>query len=359
MDPIKVTLARSGAYWQARWTGTDGKRMGRGLGKRSDSGGKVTERQADTLRRALEHSLSAGTVAAGTVPQLADHVTRFLANRPELSAGSRYLYGLTAQLLGQYLGSDRRLDRVTADDAADWRGALARGELTGKIPATSTVCRHVREAKALFAAAKLPSNPFDGLSGKAPAPDKTWATVSPADLVRIMDACPSDGWRALFALAGLAGLRKGEALALRWAHVDLDRRRLTVVNPTGQVSTKKRVRQVPIVPELHALLWELWMSGPAGDMVIDGLPGEGSLWRACKQIIRRSGVPVYRKPLHTLRKNRETTWAGEFPFHVVAEWLGNSPVVALEHYTRAVEEDFAKAARIERPEGKPSCRPVG
>ena len=41
--------------------------------------------------------------------------------------------------------------------------------------------------------------------------------------------------------------------------------------------------------------------------------------------------------------SRETELARAFPLHVVTEWLGNTPQVALKHYLRVTDEDFAQA----------------
>jgi len=34
----------------------------------------------------------------------------------------------------------------------------------------------------------------------------------------------------------------------------------------------------------------------------------------------------------------------EYPIHVVAKWLGNTPKIALKHYLAPTDADFQKAA---------------
>ena len=62
----------------------------------------------------------------------------------------------------------------------------------------------------------------------------------------------------LVLLAGSAGLRRGEIIALRWTDIDLDRRMLTVSRSIwqGRETTPKggRRRTVPLTEELHAAL---------------------------------------------------------------------------------------------------------
>ena len=43
------------------------------------------------------------------------------------------------------------------------------------------------------------------------------------------------------------------------------------------------------------------------------------------------------------RASRQTELPGSFPLHVVTEWLGNTPQIALKHYLRVTDEDFAQA----------------
>lgn len=351
MTPLKVTLTTNGDYWQARWTDALGRRKAKGLGRRVGKGA-VSKGDADDRRRALEHEIQAGTVMAGVAPTLACWIKTFISDRPELATSTLKLYRRTGDVLLAFFG-DCKLDKITPALASNWRGALLRGDLDCS-PSIATAARMTREAKQLFGASRLPINPFVALSGSPPKPDRTWATVSEADLDRLWGACPSQGWRLLFGLCRLAGLRRGEALRLEWADVDMDSRRLTVLNPGPYETTKHRTRTVPIQPSLYDLLFEAWMADIVSESVVTGLPKESSIWKAARTIIRRAGLTVYSKPCHTLRKNLQTQWEGEFPIHVVAEWLGNSPRVALEHYSKAEAKDFEKVSlRGVRPASAP------
>jgi hypothetical protein len=60
-------------------------------------------------------------------------------------------------------------------------------------------------------------------------------------------------------------------------------------------------------------------------------------------IIRRAGLKAWSKPFHNMRISRQTELAGEFPVHVVCEWLGNSNLIAQEHYLRVTDDDFRRA----------------
>lgn len=55
------------------------------------------------------------------------------------------------------------------------------------------------------------------------------STWSPAELIEFLDAVVDSPLHALFALLGLRGLRRGEALGLRWRNVDLNNREIRIV----------------------------------------------------------------------------------------------------------------------------------
>ena len=64
-----------------------------------------------------------------------------------------------------------------------------------------------------------------------------------------------------------------------------------------------------------------------------------------RRLCRKAALEPWDRCCHTLRKNCETDWAGQYPIHVVTEWLGNSPVVAMQHYVHATDADFERLTR--------------
>src|SRR5215467_299283 len=90
---------------------------------------------------------------------------------------------------------------------------------------------------------------------------KAWFAVEAKQLLR---AAPRDHrWYALYAMALMLGLRRGELLGLRWSDVDLDRATVRVrhalhrVNGSlelGQVTRDGSVRRLPLPRPLVELL---------------------------------------------------------------------------------------------------------
>jgi integrase len=92
----------------------------------------------------------------------------------------------------------------------------------------------------------LDSNPAAGKRRrlKAGRPSRPW--VEPEQLIALLDAGSGVG-RVLLALLSGAGLRIGEALALRWQHVDLGTGTLHIVD----AKTPKGIREVHLSPALR------------------------------------------------------------------------------------------------------------
>jgi integrase len=99
----------------------------------------------------------------------------------------------------------------------------------------------------------IPSNPASGRRRrlKATRPARPW--VEPEQLIAFLDAAPKGVGRVLLAILAGAGLRIGEALALRWRDVDLGTGTLYV----RDAKTPKGIREVHLTPALRELL-ALW-----------------------------------------------------------------------------------------------------
>ena len=62
-----------------------------------------------------------------------------------------------------------------------------------------------------------------------------------------------------------------------------------------------------------------------------------------KRIVRRAGVEPWSNPFRNLRSTRETELALEHPLHIVCEWIGNTPSVAMSNYLRVTDADYERA----------------
>lgn len=180
---------------------------------------------------------------------------------------------------------------------------------------------------------------------------------------RVIDACTEPRGRARLAVALMAGLRQGEALALRWEHVHLEadgsggvievRWSASRVRGHGMVEdtpkTLRSVRDVRIGPAAAQMLaaWRA-MSGSGhvfghrfdGPERVEDSRRDYEEWR---QALVVAGVPHVR--LHDARGTAESHMAAVVQPWVAAEMLGHGEDVARRAYMRASPDQQIEAAR--------------
>jgi integrase len=312
-----VTLASNGRYWLARYYDNLGRRKGKILGPKSEVG----KRQAQVLceRFAVELHGNPARADVSKAPTLAKWLESFLALKPDLGDKGRGAYTMAAERFMKFAGEHTRIDRVTPATAAEWVAKLtdspARqakpGEEERDIPRLSpgTVANYSRHVRCLFNEAVhqgvLVSNPFARIRTQPRKIERSWHYVPRELFSRVLDACPSDGWRCFLALQRIGALRKGEALAVTWDMVDLLRRLLTL---PASITKTDQERIVPLDPELLAILSQ---SRPVA--FIPGTPvvPEGSVDRHSdsnqhhrfRTILKRAKVAPWEDLFQTLRRN--------------------------------------------------------
>ncbi len=342
---IVVRLSSNTAYWQADWKDSSGKRRKKSIGAKAE----LSHRQASKLTMKLQVELNKrpGLADVGVAPVLKDYLANYLANRTDLASSGRYPFELTGRYLTEFFGEHIRIDQISRQRTRDWRTALANGDFSnGRPMAEASVCRRCSDAKTIFKRATdddlLSFNPFDGLKVRAPKPDKAWHYVAMDDLDKLLAACTTFGWRCLIALCRLAGLRRGEAVALTWSAIDWQHRRLTVyASKTEKHGGNKRI--VPIVPKLISILQEAFQQRPEEqDRVCD--VSVHCLWRNFTVIRKRAGLTDWDDAFQVMRRNCETDWAQRFPQYAVSEWLGHDITVSATHYLAVTEELYEKAS---------------
>ena len=339
-----VTLSSNRKYWQARYYDHTGQRRTKSLGAKAS----LSRRRAKVLcdRLAAELQMNPGKASIGRAPKLEEFLERYLESRTDLAPSTRGLHRLTVRYLLSHFGGEAQIDRISRMMASDWRAALATGRLKmsggKKRQSEATVCIHSRNAKKMFSEAVRDDlilfNPFDRLKGATKEPDKDWHYVDAEQLQKLLNACPSRGWRMLIALCRLAGLRRGEALEATWSAVDWEKKRLTVI---AQKTGSRRV--IPIGPALYDLLLESFEAADEGEQLICPI-SHHCLWRNFQVIRRRAGLPRWKDAFKVVRRNCETDWAQQYPQYAVSIWMGHGIEVSRRHYLQVPEELYDKAA---------------
>lgn len=178
-------------------------------------------------------------------------------------------------------------------------------------------------------------------------------------------------WEPLFHVLVITGLRKGEALGLRWQDIDVERSTLTIrqtvvtlnSRPTIQDSPKTKAgrRSVQLDPDTLAILRRhrasqnehRLMLGPVWedhDLIFPNLYGRplhtDNVTRVHYAILKASGVPKIR--IHDMRHSC-ASWlllAGQ-PVHTVSERLGHArPSITLDLYAHTLANSQDESAAI-------------
>jgi integrase len=205
-------------------------------------------------------------VRAGTVGELCERWYSHAA--PDLSpaVAAEYRRLLDKRILPRW--SDTPLRRLRTADLDQWYAELRRsGAAGGKPLAPNTVMRsHAVLRRALAQGVKwgwLTVNPAANAS--PPRPRKQQLDLpEPGDIARLIEAAAkvNPSLPTYLRLAAATGARRGELCALRWKHVDFERRRLTIalsmVEVGGELIEKDtkthQVRKVSLDEETVAVL---------------------------------------------------------------------------------------------------------
>ncbi len=343
--------------------------------------GFATKREAESALRDLTASVRDGTVAQRSARTLGDFLDEWLelqVNR--LRPTTWYSYGIAIGRIKAGLGRSK-LQAITPMELEHFYAKLIASGGRGKDGLSPKTVRntHVVLRKALSDAERL------GLVGRnaaaaarPPAAQRTeLATWSSDQLRAFLDGVRDDRLYAAFVLLATTGMRRGEALGLRWGDLDFDAGGLSVSNTwttagpgtvvSGPPKTSRSRRQVYLdVATLDVLRdhrrhqnEERLAVGPAWNSDCDhvftdefGEPFHPDRFsRLFHKYVAETKLPRIR--LHDLRHSYATLAlkAGVHP-KIVSERLGHATVgVTLDlysHVTPSIARDAADvvASRI-------------
>jgi integrase len=359
------TVRKQRDRWVVRVDGIDtetGKHRPRQLGTYAS--------QRSALRGARSVSVQERVATRDTVSWL---VRRYVASRSDVTLKAREQYEWAIPHIEAGLGAIR-LDRLDREDVARWlEDMAAAGRLSWR---SVQICRTVLRA-ALADAVE------EGLLGRSPAArvpmpravakppkQKEVDAWSDEQVARFLSVSADHRWAVAFRLGVLYGLRRSEALALKWD--DLDTAKGTLRIDEGLVAVSKGAmwteaknarsrRVIPVDDETLRLLarhrkeqaearlaagplWEdhdLMIATHVGRPVMPR-----SLDRALEVLIEEAGLP--RLTSHGLRHTAATHMVrgardvGEL--RAVADVLGHSPDMLMKVYAHAMPESTRAVA---------------
>lgn len=384
--------------YRVRWDlppGPDGKRR-----QRTRRGFRTKREASAALAEVAHDQANRGRVSVRSDVTLGDYATAWLDARRDLRPTAVDNLRTSLVHIVPRLGA-RRVQDVSAEDVAWLYGELAEhGKRAGKCRTAGVTCAehgcspdahdglapkslgHVHAAlRSILAAAVedglIPSNPAETKRARQARPrggkttakvteDQCWSTEQARTLVA---ATADDRLGALWATMLGTGMRRGEALALRWEDIDLDagtlhvRRSVTTVR--GQVvesdggKTDAAARRIVLGADLVAVLRDhrkrqaaerlaagaVWEDTGTVFVEEDGRPiHPNKASTAFTRAAEATGLPSI--GLHGLRHTHATMLlrAG-VPIPAVAQRLGHAnPSITLAVYSHALPADDALAA---------------
>lgn len=298
------------------------------------------------LDSVMRTKLSAlGLVGALACQQLGPFLEAYRKSRSDVKSSTRLTWTRATKHLLAHFGPETDLRLITPERAANFRQSLKEKGL-----ADNTVRRTTGLCKQFFAAALkqelIQVNPFLGLPSVVTANPSRFHFITRQDAQKVLESCPDDEWRLIFALSRFGGLRcPSEHMALAWEDIDFETGRFVVHSSKTEHHVHGAEREVPIFPELAPLFALVRdQAPPEAKFVITRYRASNvNLRTQLTRILGKAGMKPWPKLFQNLRSSCETDLVEHFPVHVVTKWLGNSVSVAQKHYLQTTEEHFRAA----------------
>jgi integrase len=346
-----------------------------GRRRQKSKGGHRTRKAAEAALRELSAAVDARRYVERSTTTVSNYLDEWLAVvQPRLRPTSWNSYRQAVAHVKGRVGAVPLQSLVPLEVENLYKELLATRGRQGRLLSPKTVRGvHVVLRKALADAERLGLVVRNAAAAaKPPVPSKHEHTTWTAEqLARFLRSLEGERLAAAFVLLATTGMRRGEALGLRWSDVGFDAGRVSLVQTITTVRDKMVIsppktarsrRLVSLDPETVAALrdhrrrqneerlraGETW-SGE-GDFVFTNEIGEpvhpSALSRLFVSSVRRAGLPAIR--LHDLRHTYATValGAGVHP-KIVSERLGHATIaVTLDLYSHVTPAIDAEAAAL-------------
>jgi integrase len=338
-------------------------------------GGFRTRKAAEAALRELSASVDAGRFVERSTKTVGEYLDEWIdVVRPRLRPTTWNSYRQSVAHIKGRIGAVPLQSLAPLEVENLYKQLLATRGRNGRLLSPKTVRGiHVVLRKALADAERLGLVVRNAAAAaKPPVPAKYEHTTWTAEqLARFLDSIQGERLAAAFVLLATTGMRRGEALGLRWGDVDLAVGRLSIVQTITTVrdkmvmsppKTARSRRSVSLDSVTVAALrdhrrrqneerlrvGEAWSN--TSDLVFTNEVGEpvhpSAFSYSFESFVRHSGVPKIR--LHDLRHTYATVAlaAGVHP-KIVSERLGHATIaVTLDLYSHVTPAIDAEAAAL-------------
>jgi integrase len=213
--------------------------------------------------------------------------------------------------------------------------------------AVATVATTLKSTKAVFnwAVKKelITESPLKGVSRGSFINRENDRTVTMDEYRRILEACPNQTWKTLFAFVRIGGLRcPSEILMLRWQDIAIPDNRFIVRSPKTEHHDEKDIRTVPLFPVLLEEIKKL-ETEKTGDKLFVNLYFEYKPHEA-EIILDKAGLSELPRPFDNMRASRSNEVYRQWGAYIETQWIGHSSRVRTDHYLNITDDDFRRAS---------------
>lgn len=308
--------------------------------------GRITADEAEKFRKAKEFELQTGRPVFLPSTLFEDHLKRYLTWHAVQYRDSHFRVKMIAeQYLGDFLG--KALTQITPADVERWKAARMTRIGTNRmgeeaVMSSETAAKELRTLKAILNKAvewgeieKSAAKSVKAPKNLRSAPIHWYTKAEMSKLYR------GSAYAAVWRLMANAGLRRGEALQLRW--VDVRRDHLRVLSTEDERTKSGRWRQVPLSDSALAALRILKRRTGKGAYVLPHMTGP-SLSRAFRIDVRARGLAG---SLHSLRH----TYAAHLvmaavPLRTLQVLMGHASFATTEKYAHIGKDHLQDQARL-------------
>ncbi len=356
----------NGRVWMLRWYDSRGKRCGDTIGKV----GVMTKRHAEAIRRDRQGKIDNGLVKSDkpkrmTLAQFKTHHAEIA--RGEVSPRTLLEFGHSFQWAERIIGGDTQLTSIGAVHVARIRNAMAD---KGRQP--PTIDKTLAKLRAAFSRGQrlglVTDNPFAKFKVRNAGRAKASVIRSREEIRKLKAEAPNVWWRSLIGL-WFTGLRRDEALQLKWPQVDFESGEISIDRCNGgsfahdgtthpllawEPKTEQSIRTVPIAPDTMAALRQLQRQSDGSVYAFLSLGRLGTIqgridagsWRADSELVnnllrdfqglqrRVLGDDINVATVHDSRKAFCTHMSDLIPIQALADIVGDTPKVLSKYYTK-------------------------
>ena len=254
----------------------------------------------------------------------------------------------------------REIGTITEKDAEEFRAWLERqNNKYGNPISPRSIAGYVKTIKAVFNLARkariIDRSPFEFIKKGSFANPARQFEVRVDIISAILDACPNQSWRTMFALWRFGGLRKMEPFYLKWEDILWSVGKIRVHSPKTERYEGHAERFCPLFPEIRQELEDLSeLAEPKAVYVFpDDIRGlsESALYNKTRKIVQRAGFTPWEKLIVNMRATRvsELKRAG-VSSDLRQAFFGHDESVSAKHYQIAdmlvSNEDYARVCSL-------------